>query len=128
MPNEQLIRAFLEKASAEGTRSTALKPLNYLLLVLVPATLASFWADMPSWAGLAFVTFLAITLTTYIACYVYLMLTDKDALRSEKFTIQKLAIEKGLYGDSLTGTLDANDVTDAKLLTIDSGNDEEGSE
>ena len=53
------------------------------------------------------------------------MLTDKDALRSEKFTIQKLAIEKGLYGDSLTGTLDSKDVTDAKLLTIENANDGE---
>ena len=31
------------------------------------------------------------------------MINDRDSLRSEKFTIQKLAIEKGIMGDDVTG-------------------------
>ena len=31
------------------------------------------------------------------------MKQDPDYLRSERFSLSKLAIERGLYGDSLTG-------------------------
>ena len=34
---------------------------------------------------------------------IYCLINDRDSLRSEKFTIQKLAIEKGIMGDDVTG-------------------------
>lgn len=36
-------------------------------------------------------------------CLHILFDNDRDSLRSEKFTIQKLAIEKGIMGDDVTG-------------------------
>ena len=44
-------------------------------------------------------------LAVYVFSYVYLLFKDRDALRSERFTLSKIAMEKGYYGDSLTGTL-----------------------
>ena len=38
-----------------------------------------------------------------IKVYIYCLINDRDSLRSEKFTIQKLAIEKGIMGDDVTG-------------------------
>ena len=38
-----------------------------------------------------------------IIVYIYCLINDRDSLRSEKFTIQKLAIEKGIMGDDVTG-------------------------
>ena len=128
MPDEQIIRAFLEKATAEGAKSTALKPLNYILALLIPATLLSFYANLPSWVGVTFIAFLGLVLVAYLGAYIYFMLTDKDSLRSEKFTIQKFAIEKGLYGDSLVGSVDPEDLTDTKMLTLENGNDQEASQ
>lgn len=41
----------------------------------------------------------------YLFAYTYCLFKDRDALRTERYSIQKLAIEKGFVGDSLTGTL-----------------------
>jgi hypothetical protein len=41
----------------------------------------------------------------YIAAYGYCLVNDRDALRSETYSIQKLAIEKGYIGDSTVGIL-----------------------
>ena len=42
-------------------------------------------------------------LVLFLAAFVFFAATDKDALRSERFGIQKMAIEKGMIGDSTTG-------------------------
>ena len=39
----------------------------------------------------------------FFCAFVYFAVTDKDALRSERFGIQKMAIEKGYIGDSMSG-------------------------
>ena len=47
--------------------------------------------------------FACLILTVYLFAYVYLMLKDRDALRSERFTLSKMAIERSITGDSLRG-------------------------
>jgi hypothetical protein len=44
------------------------------------------------------------------------MINDPDALRSERYTLQKLAIEHHLIGDSATGIL--SDTESNKLIDI----------
>jgi len=39
----------------------------------------------------------------YLVAYFVLLFVDRDALRSERFTLSKLAIEKSVTGDSLKG-------------------------
>lgn len=51
-----------------------------------------------------------------------------DSLRSERFSLQKMAIEKGLYGDSLVGTVELPDVDDVVLLEADSASSKEAPE
>ena len=41
-----------------------------------------------------------LTFGFFIFAFVYCLLNDRDALRSEKFSLRKMEIEKGLYGDS----------------------------
>lgn len=49
---------------------------------------------------------LALFLLLYASSYIFFALTDPDALRSEKYKLQKMAIEQGLYGDSGIGLLE----------------------
>jgi hypothetical protein len=35
--------------------------------------------------------------------FLFLLFRDRDALRSERFAIAKMSIEKGVYGDTLSG-------------------------
>ena len=113
------IRALLQQASAEGSRSTALKPLGWLVGMLCAASIAmfSFSNPIPLWAGITFVALTATTVAGYLIAYFYLMLKDRDALRSERYSIQKLAIEKGIVGDNISGVLQIDEIETPKLLS-----------
>ena len=113
------IRALLQQASAEGSRSTALKPLGWLVGILCAATIALFSLLNPLslWVAIAFVALTTVAVMGYMAAYFYLMIKDRDALRSERYSIQKLAIEKAIVGDNLSGTLQTDEIDTPKLLT-----------
>jgi hypothetical protein len=46
-----------------------------------------------------------VTFILFIGAYIYCLFNDREALRSETYSIQKLAIERGFVGDSATGIL-----------------------
>ena len=46
-----------------------------------------------------------VVLTVTLGAYIYLLIADRDALRSETFSLSKLAIEKGLVGDNISGLI-----------------------
>lgn len=102
----QIIRQILEHATAKGSRSTVLTALMTMSAFLLPATLLSFYINAPSWLGITLTSFLGITILLFLSSYIYFMLTNPDALRSEKYTIQKMAIESGLVGDDIQGLID----------------------
>ena len=47
--------------------------------------------------------FTGLTMVLYMAIFVFCIRKDPDMLRSETYSIQKLAIERGLVGDSTAG-------------------------
>ena len=63
----------------------------------------------------------------YVLAYIYLLFHDRDALRSEKYSLQKLAIERGLVGDSDMGTIDMDATKDVMLLVRKSKKNEDRS-
>lgn len=89
-----------------SSRSTILKPLGVALSMLLSATLLSFYLKLPLALGVALSVFTGITLTLYLVVYVLAFGKDPELLRSEKHSIQKLAIEKGFVGDSTHGLFD----------------------
>lgn len=105
MPGAGLIRSFLEQASARGTRTTVLKPLGWMTAILVSATLSAFYFSTPIWIGAMYAVFACLTMTLYLFAYCYCLFRDRNALRSETYLIQKLAIEKGFVGDDILGPL-----------------------
>ncbi|KRC79956.1 hypothetical protein ASE13_12975 [Sphingomonas sp. Root241] len=88
------------------TRSDVLRslmwPISALLLVLVTAITAK--AD--NWIIVLISAPLAVFFTIYAASYVFCLFYDRDALRSEKYTLHKMAIEHGIYGDSAVGVIE----------------------
>ena len=126
MPGMAFIRALLQQASAEGSRSTALKPLGWLVGILCAATTALFSLLNPLqlWVAIAFVALTAVAVLGYLGVYFYLMIKDRDALRSERYSIQKLAIEKSIVGDNLSGTLQIDEIETPNLLTEASAEEE----
>lgn len=116
MPGAYLIRDFLKQASAKGTKATVLKPLGWMMLILVSSTLSSFYFKTPNWVSYMFGGFSGLTMILYLITYLFCLFTDKDALRSETFSIQKMAIEKGFIGDSLVGKFNLDDNEGKRLI------------
>lgn len=105
MADISLIRSFLQQATAQGSRSTVLKPIGWMMSICIGATLSSAYMKSPPWLTYMFAAFSSITMLLYLGAYVFCLAKDRDALRSETYTIQKLAIEKGFIGDSLSGVI-----------------------
>jgi hypothetical protein len=96
-----------------------------MMPICVAATLGSAYIGGPFWLTFLFALFSALTMLLYLGAYLYCLVTDRDALRSEKYSIQKLTIEKGFVGDSLVGAFPANTQVPPALLAEQSGPAEE---
>jgi hypothetical protein len=43
----------------------------------------------------------------FLGAYFFLLIKDRDALRSEKYTLSKLALERSITGDNIAGFLES---------------------
>lgn len=101
-----LMQSFMSQASARGARSTALHSLQWALGLLLAAIPTSLVTGAPQWLVVCLLVAVAIVLFVFLGSYVFLLFRNPDALRSEEFSLNKLAIEKGLIGDSTHGFID----------------------
>lgn len=100
----------LHKALAKGSRSTVLNPLAWFITICATAGITSFRLRLPSWVGTMFIIYAAIGALLYLIFYGYYSFTGKeDCLRSERFSIQKMAIKAGFVGDDSTGFIRLSD-------------------
>lgn len=101
----QIMTAMREQMRATMSRTDAMRPATFLLLATVLLLLASTQLAALQWAVGYMVAVFSASLVFYGACYVFFMLTGPDALRSERFVLDKLAIEHRV-GDNFTGLVD----------------------
>lgn len=99
------IKALLSQSDASGSRSTILKPLIWLIGVLLGVFLTLIFAEADLWLHIIIILLIVAAIGLYFYVYYYCLRHNPDALRSESFTIRKLQIEKGIFGDSNTGYL-----------------------
>jgi hypothetical protein len=118
-----MLRDFFQSASAKGARSTALHALQWGLGLFLTGIPAAIWAGAPQWLLVFFAFALGAILITFLGSYIYLLMKDRDCLRSEHFSLSKMALERGLMGDDITGLIEEPDgkrpVTDAGLIETD---------
>jgi hypothetical protein len=114
----ELLRAFLQQASATGTRSTVLSDLRWFFAIVISALLVGLKVNAPLWILILLACFAGLIALIYLASYIYFGLRNPDALRSEKFTLSKLAIERSVVGDNLSGFIDP--AIDAHALNLPS--------
>ncbi|HEY4281453.1 MAG TPA: hypothetical protein VGM62_00200 [Chthoniobacterales bacterium] len=57
----------------------------------------------PTWMTVLLAAFLSLTVLAYIGAYALFAVKNPEALRSERFTLSRMAIEKSTKGDSLAG-------------------------
>jgi hypothetical protein len=113
VPTIELFRSLLQQATAQGSRANALNPLAWAFgLSLSALLIAARIPSVPQWLLVLLGIAVAGTGLAFLVAYFILLFVDRDALRSERFTLSKLAIEKSVTGDSLRGftALDTDDV------------------
>src|SRR5438105_153764 len=102
----ELIKAFLQQATATGAKSTALTDLRWFIGIIASALLIAFKIKTEFWILILLSSILGVGCLIYLAAYVYFALRSPDALKSEKFTLSQMAIEKSIVGDNLSGLID----------------------
>jgi len=111
----QLISGLFQQATAHGSRTTVLRPLGWLACICLLGIFGCIDLKAPAWMAILFVGFTTAVIVLYLFAYIYCLCYDRDALRSETYSIQKLAIEKSYRGDSLTGIIELNDTGRASI-------------
>lgn len=100
----------LQQANIGQSRTSVLNPIQWLLVILVAGIGICLMFHSAAWLVVLFAAMLIIGLVLFFGSYIYFVRTNPDALRSEHFSLSKLAIEKGLVGDSLSGLKPAVDL------------------
>ena len=108
----QLVSSLREQMSATLSRSDVLRPLAWLIAILVAGTVVTAVApgapvDLSTW----FFFLLAGSVVLYGLGYLYCLFMDRDALRSENYSLHKMAIEQHMLGDSVSGLFEADKVS-----------------
>ncbi len=100
-----IVSGLLESATAHGSRSTVVRPLLYVLAISFTMLLVSLPLESPMWIQVILAGALVVSFFFFVVMYLYFARKQPDALRSETFAIQRQLIERGLVGDSLSGSL-----------------------
>ena len=99
-------RDYLERNRGRGRRSTALAPIIALCAVFVAAGPGLSFSDAANWVMIGWYVILGSLVSLFGGAYIYFMLKRPEMLRSERFVLEKLAIEKSTFGDNLQGHVD----------------------
>jgi len=90
MPDSNQIELPSDSAAEKRSRSTPLKPAIWMTGVLVWATVIAFLFHVPTWAGIFLCLLTGLSFLLYLGSYIFLMATDREALRAERYSIKRL--------------------------------------
>lgn len=96
------LKDLLEHATSQGYKSNVIKPLSGMMIIFVIGAIASHYFDVPY---LPFLLALLATIcgTGMLIAYFFCLFRNPDLLRSERYNLEKTAIEKvSITGDSTT--------------------------
>jgi hypothetical protein len=108
----QFVSTLREQMSAALSRSDILRPLTWLVGMFLLATVSLITAKSDQWI---IIVLLVSIILLYLWAYLYCLIRNPDALRSERYSLQKMAIEHGLLGDSTSGTFEPEE-TNARAI------------
>lgn len=113
------LTSLFHKAMESGSKSTVLKPLAWFIAICASSSISASYFSSPDWLCGTFGVLCIIGMLMYLVAYIYFAITDKDSLRSEKYSIQKMAIQKGFFGDDVVGyTRVSNEIEEGKTTMI----------
>jgi len=121
-----LIRELLSRSTADGSRTNALNHLQWMIVAFLLVLVLATRYGLPPPLIWLFAGILCVLLLCYLGTHFFFMVKNPDALRSEKFTIQKMAIERGLIGDSVLGMREVTRDLSGNVSLLESASEEQG--
>jgi hypothetical protein len=111
----QLVSHLREQMHATLSRSDILKPFAWLVGILASAFCISLFTKPPEWVLVTLVLTLIAAVLLYGFASIFCLFHDRDALRSEKYSLQKMALEHNLIGDSTAGLFDPEETSQTAI-------------
>lgn len=105
MAAAELLSALLQHNIAKGYKSNVLNPLIWLTGTFFIAIVGAIISKAPTWILIVLIVLLILIIGLFSFAYCFCLIKNPDALRSEKYSIEKMAIEKGYIGDSIKGMM-----------------------
>jgi hypothetical protein len=90
MPDREFDETPTTPVPLQYSRSTPVRPTIWMTGVLVWATVIAFLFHVPVWAGIFLCSLTGLSFLLYLVSYIYLMATDRDALRRERYSVVEL--------------------------------------
>jgi hypothetical protein len=94
MPESEQIEAPTDSGSENRSRSTPLKPAIWMTGVLVWATVIAFIFRVPTWEAIFLCFLTGLSFLFYLGSYLFLMATDRESLRAERYSVKRLPASK----------------------------------
>jgi hypothetical protein len=104
------LKSFFSKAQATGTKANVLSDLRWFIYVMLSGFLLAVRLSAPKWVIVFIAIMLGFGAILYLGLYIYFGITNPGALRSESFTLYKMAIEKTVIGDDLAGFIPSGEI------------------
>ena len=118
------VKDVLRRHELYGKKSTALQPIVFIALILTLGVVGAIHSNVDIWIIWTFFALLGVVLILFSIGFIFFMIKDPDALRSETYNMAKFAMERGLIGDDNVGTLFEPSELNALPLTPDSESEE----
>ena len=112
----EYFQSFFAQASSQRLRSTALYPLGWLIFFEFCGLTTMSLGHADEWLLRLISVLLSLTVLCYLVAYGIFMFRSPDALRSERFVLSRMQIERTPIGDNITGLRNADEVLDADTI------------
>jgi hypothetical protein len=103
----EYFKSLTNLAEIGQSRTSITNPLQWTMVIFVLGIALVVFARTPAWLLIVFVIGLMVVLGLFSYAYLYCMHTNPDVLRSENYHLSKMAIERGMLGDSVHGLVEA---------------------
>ena len=93
-----------------------MSPLLWLAMLLLAALVASVGYGAPSWIQILLAVFTGLVVALTLFMYVWFAVKAPHQLRSEGYSLQHMAIDRGLLGDNDRGVIDVSTDPDVEVM------------
>jgi hypothetical protein len=97
-------------------KSSVLGPLQWMIGIVGTLTVGSKYVDLDDVYTIVGAALTVVGVVLFLGLYMYCFCYDRDALRSDKYGLSKMAIERGMLGDSKQGLQEAPKEVPATLV------------